>query len=84
MSEIKVDAVLWEAQVGLEGIFCGQSSDLGCGQALSSLPAPTGSVRSCLICPGVTEVALAARLVIGNKQRVNVNLNGQRSQSARF
>ena len=86
MSEIKVDAVLWEAKVGLEGIFCWESSDLGCGEPVSPLPlrATAGSIRSALICPGVTQVALAARLIIGNKEAVNINVNLKRGQSAGF
>ena len=86
VSEIKVDAVLREAQVGLEGILGRQSSDLGCGEPGSPLPlrATTGSVRCAVIRPGVTQVALAARLVIGNKEAVNINVNVKTSQSARF
>ena len=71
VSEIEVDAVLRESQVSLEGILCRHGSDLGCGELLSPLSS-TGSIRRDVILPGVAEIALAPRLIIGNKQAVNI------------
>ena len=73
MSEIKVDAVLRESQVGLEGVLGRHGSDLGCGHLLSPL-SPTGSIWGDVILPGVTEIPLTARLIIGKKQAVNIKV----------
>ena len=76
VSEIKVDAVLRESQVGLEGVLGGQGADPRGGEW--PRPAPRSCARPVLRRghgPGVAEVALAAGLR-GPKQET-VNTRGQ-------